>query len=1009
MSNFTPTFKRRSRLQHPEGMGAGDRRKFQRVLLVMMIALGLGLPTRWANAQSPITITSTPKTAAVENQQYSTTINATESNNDSLTFTAPVLPSWLTLSIGAGSSRQIANGLWIYGVAVDDSSNVYIADSDSRTIFKITPDGTKLAWQTMDSQNHWSYGMMVHDGYLYISYYNYYCQGETIKRVSLSNPAAGAQTVLSSNTISAGMGLTFKDGYLYFSSYACNKIGRVNLATFASEDYIINAVPSGRPWGLDFSPNGDLYVASQNNHGITKYAKGTTTNPVMVLTTENIIDIKFDAQGYMYAGTGGSGIRKYEPTLTTYEEISNTGYIYAIGRNSNNMFAYSDVNDGGIYSLQAGATLTGTPTHADLGDHPVKIKVSNGTTSVDQNFVIHVSDPNPPLIKSLTPANLSTDISLDTVFAIKFNEKIKKGHGYLRIHEYDTDTELGKIEITDNNIVLTNDSISLKATGLPTNTRMYITIEEGALADSSGNDFAGISSKLTWSFKTVAKSAQTITFAAKDTVTYGVAEYTPVASVSSGLPLSFVSSDPAIASIVDGKMRVHKAGQVVISANQPGNDLYLPATVATQTLTIKTKELVVNILSVPAITRVYDGNTAVELNAANYELTGLVNNDAVTVNGRASFDDKNVGSEKKVYVADLTLSGKPHSNYHLKITKDTASGAITPKQIEVALLAVPAFEKIYDGTSEVFADAENYHLTGVIKNDDLSVSGVTAFDNKNAGDDKTITGSMFELNGEDAINYQLSNSTASVKGRILKKEVSVIAHNKSKVYGATEPALTYDVTGLVEGETLEGSLARTNNKNVGVHNITIGSLSGGNNYSIVDYKPATLTITPAALVITADDKTKKQGQPNPAITFSYQGLTAGDSPADLTAQPQSQLSAVTGSPIGYYNIEVSSAASPNYTITYRSGRLTVTPAGEAHAKVWSSSASVLQIRIYSETAQKSTLFLFTQNGQPVIREQKQLQAGVNSFTMPIGSLNSGVYLFNVKAEKFDETQKVKIK
>jgi MBG domain (YGX type) len=54
------------------------------------------------------------------------------------------------------------------------------------------------------------------------------------------------------------------------------------------------------------------------------------------------------------------------------------------------------------------------------------------------------------------------------------------------------------------------------------------------------------------------------------------------------------------------------------------------------------------------------------------------------------------------------------------------------------------------------------------------------------------------------------------------------------------------------------------------------------------------------------------------------GFVNGDTAANLTAQPALSTTATTASPAGTYPISASGAASPNYTISYLPGTLTVT-------------------------------------------------------------------------------------
>ena len=79
--------------------------------------------------------------------------------------------------------------------------------------------------------------------------------------------------------------------------------------------------------------------------------------------------------------------------------------------------------------------------------------------------------------------------------------------------------------------------------------------------------------------------------------------------------------------------------------------------------------------------------------------------------------------------------------------------------------------------------------------------------------------------------------------------------------------------------------------------------------SIRDYTSATspgrLTVTPAALTITADNQTKVYGAALPTLTASYSGFVNGDTSASLTTQPTLSTTATASSHV---------AGSP-YTIT----------------------------------------------------------------------------------------------
>ncbi|MBA3697762.1 MAG: hypothetical protein H0W78_02695 [Planctomycetes bacterium] len=83
-----------------------------------------------------------------------------------------------------------------------------------------------------------------------------------------------------------------------------------------------------------------------------------------------------------------------------------------------------------------------------------------------------------------------------------------------------------------------------------------------------------------------AKQTQTITFAPLPAKTYGDAPFALTATASSSLPVSYTSSDPAIASITGATVTILKGGTVTITAAQAGDAQWDPAVSVPQELTI---------------------------------------------------------------------------------------------------------------------------------------------------------------------------------------------------------------------------------------------------------------------------------------------------------------------------------------------------------------------------------------------------------------------------------------
>jgi autotransporter-associated beta strand protein len=84
---------------------------------------------------------------------------------------------------------------------------------------------------------------------------------------------------------------------------------------------------------------------------------------------------------------------------------------------------------------------------------------------------------------------------------------------------------------------------------------------------------------------TVIKRTQEITFSAMPEMKVGDYDFAP-ATVTSGLPVTYASSDEAVATIVDGKIRLMGSGTVTITAIQAGDARFEAAAPVSQTLVV---------------------------------------------------------------------------------------------------------------------------------------------------------------------------------------------------------------------------------------------------------------------------------------------------------------------------------------------------------------------------------------------------------------------------------------
>jgi gliding motility-associated-like protein len=128
--------------------------------------------------------------------------------------------------------------------------------------------------------------------------------------------------------------------------------------------------------------------------------------------------------------------------------------------------------------------------------------------------------------------------------------------------------------------------------------------------------------------------------------------------------------------------------------------------------------------------------------------------------------------------------------------------------------------------------------------------------------------------------------------------------------------------GTIPPTTVYIRLAKTTSAGTYPGDIILSSTGTPDNKISVDNNN---TIAPAPLTITADNKSKITGTPNPALTVNYNGFVNDEEPSVLTTQPVLSTTAVLESPPGQYPITATGALSANYIITYADGIMTVKP------------------------------------------------------------------------------------
>ena len=223
-----------------------------------------------------------------------------------------------------------------------------------------------------------------------------------------------------------------------------------------------------------------------------------------------------------------------------------------------------------------------------------------------------------------------------------------------------------------------------------------------------------------------------------------------------------------------------------------------------------------------------------------------------------------------------------------------------------------------DAKSKVYGDADpslTYQIT----------SGTLA-----AGD--AITGALVRVAGENVGTYAIQQGTLTAGTNynltyiganlsITTRAITVTADAQSKVYGNTDPTLSYQVTSgsLVSGDAFSGALTRAPGETVGSYAIQQGTLTAGGNYAIT-FVAANLTIGARPITVAADPQTKVYGHADPALTYQ---VTVGS--LAFSDAFTGSLSRAAGETVGSYAIgQGTLALTANYNLTFVGANLSIT-------------------------------------------------------------------------------------
>jgi filamentous hemagglutinin family protein len=337
-----------------------------------------------------------------------------------------------------------------------------------------------------------------------------------------------------------------------------------------------------------------------------------------------------------------------------------------------------------------------------------------------------------------------------------------------------------------------------------------------------------------------------------------------------------VIGSAVFASVADA---TSNAGQNAINGSglaSTGNYTFGQAAGNATALTITPRPLAVTATSV---SRYYgDANPP----AAPIVAIGLVNGDAVVASSVTS--SATVTSSVGSYVTTpnaTTFSSGLASNYAISYV----NGALTVLPRPITITAADQSRIYGEANPNIGAVTTN----GLVNGDTLSVafvaSSATAFSNVGS---YNLTPSSVGFTAGSSSNYAIAYAAGSLS--VTPRPVTVTADAQTKIYGAADPALTYQAEGqsagrgLLTGQSLTGSLIRTAGETVagGPYAIAQGTLAASNSNYVIAYSGSTLTITPATLTYVASPAVAYENTVAAGLSGNVTGFVGSDTLGSAT-------------------------------------------------------------------------------------------------------------------------------
>ena len=503
------------------------------------------------------------------------------------------------------------------GLALDSSGNLYIADSDSNRVRKVTPSGviSTIAGDGVggsrgdggpatSAELYSPLGVAVDStGNVYIAdFYN--------ERIRMVSAATGNISTIAGNGVQGYGGdggpavnaqlygpasvKIDSSGNLYIADAYNSRIRMVNVSTglistiagngnygFSGDGGPATSAQLYQPFGLAIDSAGNLYISDNLNQRIRMVTAATGIISTIAgngtahyggdggrATSAELqypADLALDNKGYVYVADGGNNrIRQLLPPLVL-QSIAITPAIAEITPGAMQQFvAAASYSDGTMSDVTASVTWnSGTAAIATINVAGLATGIATGSTSITASLngvtspaaALTVAVGQTPQMITFAPSGTAT-VGSPLLLAATASSGLTVSLGSL-----------------------TPSVCTLSGAASPA-TATFLTVGTCTIQASQPGSLTYAAAQTVTATITVGPGAQTISFppitgfqSVGGTITFS-------ASASSGLPLTFSTTSVGVCTVNGNTASFSGAGTCTIAATQAGNSNFAPATVA---------------------------------------------------------------------------------------------------------------------------------------------------------------------------------------------------------------------------------------------------------------------------------------------------------------------------------------------------------------------------------------------------------------------------------------------